>query len=180
MPMKRTLIVGNIVGLDVDVIVNAANQHLTPGGGVCGAIHRAAGPNLHVACERIGRTRVGAAVITPGYRLKARHVIHAVGPVYDGGKNGEAQELRSAYLSSLRLAAAYGLTSIAFPCISTGIYGYPPDEACDIAVTAVEQFDRGPLNHHTITEVVFCCYSVADHHRYARRLGLPIEQGAKP
>jgi O-acetyl-ADP-ribose deacetylase (regulator of RNase III) len=171
--MKRTALIGNIAWLDVDVIVNAANQSLTPGGGVCGAIHRAAGPELHVACERIGRTATGAAVITPGYLLKARHVIHAVGPVWDGGTHGEPKELRSAYLSSLRLAAIHGLKTIAFPCISTGIYGYPPDLATDIAIGAVDDFERTQPNA-SISEVVFCCYMPADHQRYVRRLGMEV------
>ena len=173
--MKRTALLGNITALDVDVIVNAANQSLTPGGGVCGAIHRAAGPNLHVACERIGHTPTGGAVITPGYRLTARHVIHAVGPVWDGGTHGEPRDLRSAYLSSLRLAAIHNLRTIAFPCISTGIYGYPPDLACEVALTAVDDFERSKANARcSVAEVIFCCFSAQDHERYVARLGMEV------
>src|SRR5262245_7333811 len=118
-------ILTDITTLDVDAIVNAANPELARGGGVCGAIHHAAGPELAAACARLGRCPTGEARITPGFRLLARHVIHAVGPVWHGGASNEAELLASAYTASLGLASAYGLRSIAFPAISTGIYGYP-------------------------------------------------------
>jgi len=126
------LIRGNIVEQDVDAIVNAANETLAPGGGVSGAIHRAAGPELADECARIGGCPTGEARITAGYRLKARHVIHAVGPRYSGDPR-DAALLASAYRSALMLAASHGLQSIAFPSISTGIYGYPLDQAAPIA-----------------------------------------------
>jgi O-acetyl-ADP-ribose deacetylase (regulator of RNase III) len=146
---------GDITALDVDAIVNAANAQLTPGGGVCGAIHRAAGPELAEACARIGGCPTGGARITDGFRLKARHVIHAVGPVWQGGTEGEADELASAYLSSLDLAKRHGLTSIAFPAISTGVYGFPLKEATEIAVaTVLEWLTR----EDALEEVVFCVF----------------------
>lgn len=128
---------GDITALDVDAIVNAANEALAPGGGVCGAIHRAAGPELAIACARIGGCPTGQARMTPGFRLKARHVIHAVGPVWHGGGRGEDDKLASAYRESLRLAADNNLASIAFPAISTGIYGFPAARAADIAVATI-------------------------------------------
>ncbi len=128
---------GDITRLDVDAIVNAANEGLAPGGGVCGAIHRAAGPELAEACARIGHCPTGGARITPGFALEARHVIHAVGPVWRGGTGDEAGLLASAYRSSLDLAKRHALASIAFPAISTGVYGYPLDQASEIAVGTV-------------------------------------------
>src|SRR5512145_3323926 len=121
--------VADITTLDVDAIVNAANEALAPGGGVCGAIHRAAGPELARACAALGACPTGEARITPGFRLPARWGIHAVGPRWQGGKRGEAELLAGAYRHALRLAAERGLRSIAFPAISTGIYGYPLAEA---------------------------------------------------
>ena len=123
--------------LDVDAIVNAANERLAPGGGVCGVIHRAAGPGLAEACVRVGGCPTGGARITEGYALSARHVIHAVGPVWQGGTEGEDGLLASAYRSSLDLAKRHGIASIAFPAISTGIYGYPLKRAAGIADAAV-------------------------------------------
>ena len=127
----------DITTLDTDAIVNAANESLAPGGGVCGAIHRAAGPELARACAAAAPCPTGEARLTPGFRLPARFVIHAVGPVWHGGGAGEADLLASAYRSTVRLAAEHGLSSLAFPAISTGIYGYPLGQATPIAVSAV-------------------------------------------
>jgi O-acetyl-ADP-ribose deacetylase len=144
------LVEGDITEEETDAIVNAANSSLRGGAGVDGAIHRAGGPSIMVECRRIGGCPTGQAVITTGGELKAKHVIHTVGPVYRGGTNGEADLLASAYLSSLKLAAAQGLKSIAFPAISTGVYGYPAAEAARIAlVTAIDY-----LRQHTDLEVI--------------------------
>ena len=146
----------DITTLGVDAIVNAANAELAPGGGVCGAIHRAAGPELAKACGRLGGCPTGEARLTPGFRLPARFVIHAVGPVWRGGRAGEAEQLASAYRSALRIAAEHGLRSVAFPAISAGIYGYPLASAVDVAVNAV----RSELSHPgTVEEVIFACFS---------------------
>ena len=138
------LVMGDITRQRVDAIVNAANASLLPGGGVCGAIHRVAGPELEAACRRIGGCPTGQAVITPGFRLPARFVIHAVGPVWRGGSHGEDDLLASAYRASMALAHEHGLRSIALPSISTGIYGFPLDRAARIAVrelhAAAERF----------------------------------------
>ncbi len=149
---------GDITRLDVDAIVNAANGDLAPGGGVCGAIHRAAGPTLAAACARIGRCPTGGVRITPGFALKARHVIHAVGPVWRGGTEDEGDLLASAYRGSLDLAQRHGLASIAFPAISTGVYGYPLDQATEVAVATVRNWlDQ----ENRIQRVVFCVYGAA-------------------
>ena len=153
--MELTAVVADITTLDTDAIVNAANESLAPGGGVCGAIHRAAGPELARACAAIGRCPTGEARITPGFRLAAHFVIHAVGPVWRGGGEGEAELLASAYRSSMRLAAEHGIRSIAFPAISTGIYGYPLEEATQIAVSAV----RDAAGTSGVERVVFACFS---------------------
>ena len=118
---------GDITKLAVDAIVNAANQDLAPGGGVCGAIFRAAGPGLEEECRAVGRCPTGEARITKGYRLSALHIIHAVGPVWNGGDDGEAELLAACYRNAVRLAADHALATIAFPAISQGIYGFPPD-----------------------------------------------------
>jgi O-acetyl-ADP-ribose deacetylase (regulator of RNase III) len=149
------LVRGDIVELAVDAIVNAANSDLAPGGGVCGAIHRAAGPELAAECAGVGGCPTGEARITGGYRLAARHVIHAVGPVYHDGTHREAELLRSAYVSSLRLAAEHGLESLAFPAISTGIYGYPKREAAGIALAAVIDFLAGHAHPRRVVFVLF-------------------------
>jgi O-acetyl-ADP-ribose deacetylase (regulator of RNase III) len=128
---------GDITEQAVDAIVNAANEQLRRGGGVDGAIHRAAGPELQEACNRIGGCPTGEARITPGFRLPARHVIHAVGPRWHGGGKGEAEKLASCYRRSLEVALENGIASIAFPGISTGIYGYPLEDATRIAITTV-------------------------------------------
>ncbi len=148
--------VADITKIDVDAIVNAANEDLAPGGGVCGAIHRAAGPELARACAALGGCPTGEARITPGFRLPAPWVIHAVGPHWEGGRLGEADRLAGAYRSALRLAAERGLRSIAFPAISTGIYRYPLAEATHLAVATVRETLRAPLS---IEIVVFACFS---------------------
>jgi O-acetyl-ADP-ribose deacetylase (regulator of RNase III) len=146
---------GDITRLDVDAIVNAANESLLGGGGVDGAIHRAAGPELLAECRKLGGARTGEAKRTSGYRLPARYVIHAVGPVWHGGGQGENDLLASAYRESLR--AAKGLRSIAFPAISTGVYGFPLEPATRIAVREVKRFLDG--GGHSLEKVVFCCFS---------------------
>jgi O-acetyl-ADP-ribose deacetylase (regulator of RNase III) len=157
----------DITRLDTDAIVNAANESLAPGGGVCGAIHRAAGPELARACAAIGHCPTGEARITPGFRLPSGYVIHAVGPVWRGGGEGEAELLASAYRSALRLAEEHGLRSIAFPAISTGIYGYPLDQATDVAVRAV----RGSGEQGSgLQRVVFACFGPEVERAYLDRL----------
>ena len=156
-------LLADITLLDVDVIVNAANSSLLGGGGVDGAIHRAAGPDLLAECRVLRGCRTGQAKITRGYRLKARHVIHTVGPVWRGGKSGEAELLRACYANSLQLAALQGLQSIAFPCISTGVYRVPPDLAAEIAVQSVAAFME---SCDTIRTGLFTCFSGEDLARY--------------
>ena len=150
--------IADITTLDVDAIVNAANTELAQGGGVCGAIFRAAGAReLAAACAKVAPCPVGEARITPGFRLPARVVIHAVGPVWHGGQAGEAELLMSAYRASMRLAAEAGARSIAFPAISTGIFGYPLDQATRIAVATVRAAAEAGAT--TVTDVVFACFS---------------------
>ncbi|WP_027897363.1 O-acetyl-ADP-ribose deacetylase [Zestomonas thermotolerans] len=168
MTMLLNALQADITCLQVDAIVNAANESLLGGGGVDGAIHRAAGPGLLEECRRLGGCPTGEACITAGYRLPARHVIHTVGPVWRGGRHGEAELLAACYRNSLQLAARHGLHSLAFPCISTGIYGYPVEEAAQIAVTTV----REALHGSALREVLFCCFSATDLAIYRRLLGL--------
>ena len=160
----------DITKLDVDAIVNAANTSLLGGGGVDGAIHRAAGPGLLAECRKLNGCPTGHAKLTAGHGLKARHVIHTVGPVYNGGGYNEPELLRSCYVESLKRAHESALETIAFPCISTGIYGYPKQEACDIAVsTAIEWL----ATHDHPREITFCCFSPEDAALYRARLSSP-------
>jgi O-acetyl-ADP-ribose deacetylase len=165
--------VADITTLDVDAIVNAANRSLLGGGGVDGAIHRAAGPDLLAECRTLGGCATGSAKITDGYRLKAKHVIHAVGPVWSGGTANEETLLAGCYRSALDLAGEHKLSSIAYPAISTGIYGFPADLAARIAVGTVTS--ELAAKSRGITRVVFCCFSadIAEHHSNAfAELGL--------
>ena len=150
------IIVGDIARLEVDVIVNAANSSLTGGGGVDGAIHRAAGPELLEECRRIGGCPPGDARITPAFNLHAGNVVHAVGPIWHGGRDGEDELLASCYRRSFELAMEAGASSIALPAISTGAYGFPKDRAAAIAVSEMNAFES------RFTRVVACCFSEVD------------------
>ncbi len=154
---------GDITKLDVEVIVNAANSSLLGGGGVDGAIHRAAGRLLVDECRLLGGCKTGQAKLTKGYNLLANYIIHTVGPVWQGGNQQEAEQLARCYENSLQITVEKRCKSIAFPCISTGIYKYPKDQAAEIAVKAVKHF---LLNDKTLQRVIFCCFSEDDYKVY--------------
>ena len=161
------IIQGDIIKLKVDAIVNAANRTLLGGGGVDGAIHKAAGPNLLEECRTLGGCNTGEAKITSAYNLPCKYVIHTVGPVWYGGNNGEASALKNCYLNSLKLAEKYACKSVAFPCISTGVYRFPKEHAAQIALKAVKEFS--PLLKN-IQEIIFVCFSPEDKKIYEELL----------
>jgi len=165
--MRIKLYQGDITKLNIDAIVNAANSSLLGGGGVDGAIHRAAGPELLVECRQLNGCPTGEAKITKGYQLPAKHVIHTVGPVYRGGKGSEDQLLKRCYQNCLRLAMEHQLNSIAFPNISTGVYGYPKEEAAIIAIKTVKKFLE---KENSQLEVTFCVFDSENYEIYQKQI----------
>jgi O-acetyl-ADP-ribose deacetylase (regulator of RNase III) len=171
MLQRIDIVEGDITRLAIDAIVNAANKTLLGGGGVDGAIHRAAGPELHAACAKLGGCETGEAKITPGFLLPARYVIHTVGPIWGGGERGEDRQLADCYRNSLALARSHGLASIAYPAISTGAYGFPPDRAARIALRTV----LDALSDTTAMErVVFCCFGAESRKAHAAALAASV------
>lgn len=168
MQTNITLHKGDITKLEVDAIVNAANKSLLGGGGVDGAIHRAAGPQLLEECKTLGGAETGEAKITNGYNLPAKFVIHTVGPVWNGGKYNEDVLLKSCYENSLKLAVENSIETIAFPSISTGVYHFPIERACEIAIKTVNNFIK---ENQQLKEVIFCTFSEGNYKVYERILG---------
>lgn len=158
---------GDITELDVNCIVNSANERLQHGSGVCGAIYKAAGSELGIECRKVGHCGIGEARITKGYNLNARHIIHTVGPIWVGGKDYEDQYLFNCYKKSLLLSTHHQIKSIAFPNISTGVYGYPKDLAAKIAIAAVESHQKSPRK---LEDVIFCCFEKENYEIYGELL----------
>lgn len=160
-------ILSDITTLELDAIVNAANSRLLGGGGVDGAIHRAAGPNLLKECESLGGCKAGNSKITKGYRLPAKYIIHTVGPIWNGGKNKEEEKLASCYQTALQLCLDHNIQSVAFPCISTGVYNFPKERAAEIAVATCSEFQNA---HPSTPDITFCCFAREDVDRYLKLL----------
>jgi len=169
MDARMTVVEGDITELEVDAIVNAANESLLGGGGVDGAIHRAAGPELLEECRTLNGCPTGEAKISKGYDLPAKHVIHTVGPVWNGGMQGEGALLASCYARSLEIAVQFNLRRIAFPGISTGVFRFPPELAARIATATVDAFLSG---NQTLAEVIFCCFNAEAAAYYEALLGI--------
>jgi O-acetyl-ADP-ribose deacetylase (regulator of RNase III) len=174
--MERIRVIeGDITELAVNAIVNAANSSLLGGGGVDGAIHRAAGPKLLAECRTLGGCPTGEARITKGYDLPAKHVIHTVGPAWHGGRHGEDEDLANCYRNSFALASRHGVKTIAFPAISTGVYAFPIDRATTIAVREVKQYLDA---HPEIEQVTFCCFGASATEAYEREVAKQVAGGA--